>query len=79
MLRVILFIVLLVLIFPLIFHFMKRLMFKYNNELNNPTLEDCADAVEESKQILNQRIKDEEKIIKHKNKILSKVKGKPIE
>jgi hypothetical protein len=54
-------------------------MFKYNNELNNPTLEDCADAVEESKQTLNQRIKDEEKTIKHKHKILSKVKGKNIE
>lgn len=75
MLRLTIFICIIIILFPIIYKINKRFFKKFDEELNNKTVEDYADDVNISKQKLKEQLNFEEKSLKQKQKVINKIKG----
>jgi hypothetical protein len=76
LLRILIFFSIILIIFPYIFKFFKKLFIKYDEEFNIKLMEEFADEIDNSKAKLKEQIELEESLIKSKNEIINKVKGK---
>jgi hypothetical protein len=76
MLRFIIFLGIIIGLFPIIYKIMKKYFKKYDEEITSKTMEDYVNDVDISKQKLKEQIEFEENYIKQKNQSLKKVKGK---
>ena len=76
LLRILIFLAVICAAFPFIYKIIKKLFIKYNQEFCQKTTEDYVNEVDISKENLKDQIDLEESLIKSKNKMLNKVKGK---
>jgi len=75
MLRFIIFIGIIVILFPFIYKLNKKLFKRFDEELNNKTMEDYANDVDTSKQKLKEQLNLEEDSLNRKQKTINKIKG----